>query len=52
MAKLIVVIRDGTGHEIEGDTGLTAMKNIRAAGFDERLALCGYRLSRPCRRPH
>ena len=33
--------RDGTEHEIEGDTGLTVMENIRDAGFDELLALCG-----------
>ncbi len=41
MAKLIVVTRDGTEHEVEGDTGLTIMENIRDNGFDELLALCG-----------
>jgi 2Fe-2S ferredoxin len=41
MAKLIVVTRDGSEHEIEGDTDLTIMENIRDAGFDELLALCG-----------
>jgi 2Fe-2S ferredoxin len=41
MAKLIVVTRDGTEHEIEGDTSLTVMENIRDNGFDELLALCG-----------
>ena len=41
MAKLIVVTRDGTEHEIEADTSLTVMENIRDAGFDELLALCG-----------
>ena len=41
MAKLIVVTRDGNEHEIEGDTSLTVMENIRDAGFDELLALCG-----------
>ena len=41
MAKLIVVTRDGTEHEIEGDTGQTVMEYIRDAGFDELLALCG-----------
>lgn len=41
MAKLIVVTRDGSEHEIEGDTSLTIMENIRDAGFDELLALCG-----------
>ena len=37
MAKLSVVTRDGTEHEIEGDTSLTVMENIRDAGFDEQL---------------
>ena len=41
MAKLIVVTRDGSEHEIEGDSSLTVMENIRDAGFDELLALCG-----------
>ena len=41
MAKLIVVTRDGNEHEIKGDTNLTVMENIRDAGFDELLALCG-----------
>ncbi|MBB6426873.1 2Fe-2S iron-sulfur cluster-binding protein [Sphingopyxis sp. JAI128] len=41
MAKLIIVTRDGTEHEITGDTSLTVMENIRDAGFDELLALCG-----------
>ena len=41
MAKLIVVTRDGSEHEIEGNTNLSVMENIRDAGFDELLALCG-----------
>ena len=41
MAKLIVVTRDGTEKAIEGDTNLSVMENIRDAGFDELLALCG-----------
>jgi len=41
MVRLIVVTRDGSGHDIEGDTSLTVMENIRDAGFDELLALCG-----------
>src|SRR3546814_13636128 len=41
MAKLIVGTRDGTEHEIEGDTSLTVMEIIRDAGRDEMLALCG-----------
>jgi 2Fe-2S ferredoxin len=41
MAKLIVVTRDGTEKAIEGDSNLSVMENIRDAGFDELLALCG-----------
>lgn len=41
MPKLIVVTRDGTEHEIEGESGLSVMEVIRDAGFDELLALCG-----------
>jgi ferredoxin, 2Fe-2S len=41
MAKLIVVSRDGTESEIEGQAGLSVMEIIRDAGFDELLALCG-----------
>jgi 2Fe-2S ferredoxin len=41
MAKLVVVTRDGTEHEIDGDPKLTVMEIIRDAGFDELLALCG-----------
>ena len=41
MAKLIVVTRDGTEKAIEGDANLSVMENIRDAGFDELLALCG-----------
>ncbi|MCJ8158657.1 2Fe-2S iron-sulfur cluster-binding protein [Sphingomonas sp. LaA6.9] len=41
MPKLVVVTRDGTEHEIEGETGLSVMEVIRDAGFDELLALCG-----------
>ena len=41
MAKLVVVTRDGTEHEIEGDPKLSVMEIIRDAGFDELLALCG-----------
>jgi ferredoxin, 2Fe-2S len=41
MAKLVVVLRDGTERELDGDTGLTVMENIRDAGIDELLALCG-----------
>jgi ferredoxin, 2Fe-2S len=41
MAKLIVVSRDGTEKEIEGQAGLSVMEIIRDNGFDELLALCG-----------
>jgi ferredoxin, 2Fe-2S len=41
MAKLIVIDRAGTEHEIDGQDGLSVMEIIRDAGFDELLALCG-----------
>jgi ferredoxin, 2Fe-2S len=41
MAKLIVITRDGTEHEVEGKNGLSVMEIIRDAGMDELLALCG-----------
>lgn len=41
MPKLIVVDRSGTEKEVEATTGLSVMENIRDAGFDELLALCG-----------
>ncbi|WP_106639794.1 2Fe-2S iron-sulfur cluster-binding protein [Allosphingosinicella vermicomposti] len=41
MPKLIVVTRDGTEQEIDGEAGLSVMEVIREAGIDELLALCG-----------
>jgi 2Fe-2S ferredoxin len=41
MAKLIIVGRDGSEREIDGKAGWSVMENIRGAGFDELLALCG-----------
>jgi ferredoxin, 2Fe-2S len=41
MAKLNIVGRDGTERTIEGKAGWSVMENIRNAGFDELLALCG-----------
>ena len=41
MPKLIVVTRSGAEHEVEATAGLSVMENIRDAGFDELLALCG-----------
>lgn len=41
MAKLVVVLRDGSERVLDADTSLTVMENIRDAGIDELLALCG-----------
>ena len=41
MAQLTIVGRDGTERTIEGKKGWSVMENIRDAGFDELLALCG-----------
>jgi 2Fe-2S ferredoxin len=41
MAKLIIVGRDGSERTIDGKAGWSVMENIRGAGFDELLALCG-----------
>jgi ferredoxin, 2Fe-2S len=41
MPKLIVTNRGGDETEIEAESGLTVMENIRDNGFDELLALCG-----------
>jgi 2Fe-2S ferredoxin len=41
MAELTIVGRDGTERTIRGRIGWTVMENIRDAGFDELLALCG-----------
>lgn len=41
MATLVVVTRDGTERAIAADPALSVMENIRDAGFDELLALCG-----------
>ncbi|TFI58647.1 2Fe-2S iron-sulfur cluster binding domain-containing protein [Sphingomonas parva] len=41
MAELTIVGRDGTEKTIEGKKGWSVMENIRDAGFDELLALCG-----------
>lgn len=41
MPKLTIVGRDGTAKTVEGKVGWTVMENIRDAGFDELLALCG-----------
>ena len=41
MPKLIVVLREGEERELNGETGLSVMENIRDGGIDEILALCG-----------
>ena len=41
MAKLTIVGRDGRQSVVEARSGWSVMENIRNAGFDELLALCG-----------
>ena len=41
MPKLLVVDRSGSKKEIEATAGLSVMENLRDAGFDELLAVCG-----------
>src|SRR5688572_33467367 len=41
MPRLTIVSRDGSEHEVEGQSGLSVMEIIRENGFDELLALCG-----------
>lgn len=41
MPELTIVSRDGTERTVDGKAGWSVMENIRDAGFDELLALCG-----------
>lgn len=41
MPQLTIVARDGSEKTIDGKAGWSVMENIRDAGFDELLALCG-----------
>ena len=41
MADLTIIGRDGTERTVTGKNGWSVMENIRDAGFDELLALCG-----------
>jgi len=41
MPKLIVIDRSGAEKAIEATSGLSVMENLRDAGFDEVVALCG-----------
>lgn len=41
MPEITIVGRDGAARKISAEPGLSLMENIRDAGFDELLALCG-----------
>lgn len=41
MPTITVTTREGEEREIPGQVGLSVMENIRDAGIDELLALCG-----------
>ena len=41
MAKLTIIDRDGAERTVDGKPGWSVMENIRDAGFEELLALCG-----------
>ncbi len=41
MPQLTIVARDGSERTVEGKAGWSVMENIRDAGVDELLALCG-----------
>jgi len=41
MAKLTIIGRNGQETTIEGESGRSVMQLVRAAGYDELLALCG-----------
>lgn len=41
MPQIIVTDREGGEHAIEATTDISVMENIRDAGIDELLALCG-----------
>lgn len=45
MATISVRTRDGELHSFDGRIGASLMENIRNAGFDELLAMCGGCLS-------
>lgn len=45
MASLTIVTRDGIEHQVTAKVGWSVMENIRDAGIDELLALCGGCLS-------
>lgn len=41
MPRLTVITREGAERTIDAESDVSVMENIRAAGFDELLALCG-----------
>jgi 2Fe-2S ferredoxin len=41
MPRLTIVNREGDVRDIEAEAGVSAMENMRIAGFDELLAICG-----------
>ena len=45
MPRLVITTREGEVRELDGQSGLSLMENIRDAGIDELLALCGGCLS-------
>ena len=45
MPRLTIVDRAGQARQVAGRAGWSVMENIRNAGFDELLALCGGCLS-------
>lgn len=45
MATISLRTRDGELHQFEGRNAMSIMENIRNAGFDELLAMCGGCLS-------
>ena len=45
MTSIIITDRSGNERTVEATDGLSLMENIRDAGFDELLALCGGCLS-------
>ncbi|EJN06812.1 2Fe-2S iron-sulfur cluster-binding protein [Phyllobacterium sp. YR531] len=45
MPKIIVVDRSGKEHLIDARVGMSVMENIRDAGLDELLAICGGSMS-------
>lgn len=41
MSELVILTREGDERRVDGRPGMAVMEIIRAAGFDELLALCG-----------